>query len=378
MEMKNRLTVLHLINAAIRGGAEDQLARFIRSSSAEIEHIVLVMQPRGDKLTFAGINIFEGAFAVFGALYKYRHRTVILHAWLPASELIMQVWAILFATSTQANLVVSHHGPFNEKLSAYSTRTRLIIRVSHWLSHRFSQYTRIFLSAEQARDFILNVGDVKENRIRIISPFIKMPAIRKVAQSSMNRVEKHGGTIRVGMLARYDPLKSHSKIIQVIRYCNEHYDKRFILFLAGSKVEAGNEQLKRLINSMEMSDSVVLLGEISDIDTFFDLIDIHVLLSKAESFGLVTVEALLRNVPSVMSSTGVASELLDCENFRMCNVSDDISIIAEHILKLVHYCSKYSRVVGRFKLNERVPKALTRFTGDNSHSYRTLYGEVLN
>lgn len=67
------------------------------------------------------------------------------------------------------------------------------------------------------------------------------------------------------------------------------------------------EELKKKVNDLKLSDKVLFLGNRSDMDRIYQAMDVFVLPSLFEGLGIVAIEAQAAGLP-VISSTGVAKE----------------------------------------------------------------------
>jgi glycosyltransferase involved in cell wall biosynthesis len=223
-------------------------------------------------------------------------------------------------------------------------------------------------------DYEFNVGSVNRDCVYIIPPYIPKPEYFQSRSAESENSRKKKNLIMLGMMARWDPLKCHAKLLRVLKHCNEQDIRDYNLILAGKGATQLNKDLLAQINELGLQDKVLLMGEIADKETFFSAIDMHILLSKDESFGLVTVEALLRSIPSIMTETGIAPELTDNINFRTCSHHDDARVIAAKVIELLDATiTNYGKCKSNDEKIGYTPKSLTRFTEDNLKLYRQIY-----
>jgi glycosyltransferase involved in cell wall biosynthesis len=83
------------------------------------------------------------------------------------------------------------------------------------------------------------------------------------------------------------------------------------VFLWGTGEQEYCEYLKSLAESLELSDCVMFRGYTSNMDDALLECDVVVVPSRAESFSLVTVEAMMAGIPVVVSRCGGPEEIVD-------------------------------------------------------------------
>lgn len=105
--------------------------------------------------------------------------------------------------------------------------------------------------------------------------------------------------IIIGMMARLESTKGFLEMLNAIKILNEKYDKEFILKIAGSG--DFEKEIKDEIKKLQIENKVEFLNWINDKEKFFNEIDIFVLPSLNESFGLVILEAMQYFCPIVAS-----------------------------------------------------------------------------
>ena len=138
--------------------------------------------------------------------------------------------------------------------------------------------------------------DFPRERIRILPNPVTAPASRSSRPRFSNRLT--GAPLRLGFLARLESRKGAGIAVQAM----DCLRKRSIdahLLLAGQGEEA--DSLKNQIAALGLADRVALPGWIADLDQFFSEVDLLLVPSNYESFGLTIVEAFARRVPVITS-----------------------------------------------------------------------------
>jgi glycosyltransferase involved in cell wall biosynthesis len=130
----------------------------------------------------------------------------------------------------------------------------------------------------------------------------------------------------IGILARL----VHRKGVDIALDAASNLHKRgipFRLLIGGDGPEL--ENLKRQVDQLHLSDQVEFLGWITDIDTFYDQVDIFCMPSRSEPFGLVLVDAMSRGRAVVASRTeGPLDIINDREDGYLFDVDDVDDLVA--------------------------------------------------
>lgn len=113
--------------------------------------------------------------------------------------------------------------------------------------------------------------------------------------------------LRIGSLGRLYPEKYFDKMIEALPLLKERgIDCHYVIGGIGYKEEA----LNALARDLGVADNFKILGWTSDKKAFFDSIDIFILPSYGETFGIVLLEAMLYNTPIVTSNSWGPDEII--------------------------------------------------------------------
>jgi glycosyltransferase involved in cell wall biosynthesis len=123
-------------------------------------------------------------------------------------------------------------------------------------------------------------------------------------------VPVRSASLTVGFAARHHPIKNYPAFFAIVREIQKlASDVRFIA--CGSGVDAENPLLVAEMRRAGLEpDSVELLGNVACMDDFYRRLDVLVLASKAEAFGMVLAEAIFRGVPCASADVGSAREII--------------------------------------------------------------------
>lgn len=144
-----------------------------------------------------------------------------------------------------------------------------------------------------------------------------------------NVVEKsNSDEIRIGCVARLIPKKKGQDIlIRAIRIVKESYPniKCYFAGEAPKGKEYYLDDLKKLVRELGLEDNIIFYGNINEISNFLNMIDVFVLPSRYEGFGIALIEAMACNLPVISSNLdgpkeiikdGVYGSLFDKGNYK--------------------------------------------------------------
>jgi glycosyltransferase involved in cell wall biosynthesis len=114
--------------------------------------------------------------------------------------------------------------------------------------------------------------------------------------------------IILGVIGRLHYAKGFDSAIEALKVLQKNSTKKVILKIAGTGEEMNNLQKK--VKDLKLENSVEFLGWIADSKDFFSQIDIFILPSKIETFGLVILEAMKYCKPIIANNCDGPKEIL--------------------------------------------------------------------
>ncbi len=154
----------------------------------------------------------------------------------------------------------------------------------------------IFSITKYQKDLFVNHG-VDENKIFVIPNMID----KKIKYKEF---KEFSNPPIFGMIGRFDPSKGFLDFVEACNILN----KKGVNFLARiggtpqTKHEFEYENVKNLIKKYNLEKKVELMGWIDKKEDFYDNIDIFILPSKLEPFGIVLLEAMMFSKPIITSN----------------------------------------------------------------------------
>lgn len=175
---------------------------------------------------------------------------------------------------------------------------------------------------------LVQLGRLVTDRLVCCSRYVQLGAIRHFAISEKETAVVYNGAYGndffrpktelrascagpsvLGMVARLEGHKDHVTLIHAARILRDRGES-FVLKIVGDG--SRRETLQNLIHSLQLDDTVMLLGMRHDIREILAGLDLFVFSTTPdEGLGIALVEAMLAKVPIVASDVGACREVLD-------------------------------------------------------------------
>lgn len=184
------------------------------------------------------------------------------------------------------------------------------LKYSKCHKYLYNNIDKVIAVSHAVKDVIVGQNIIPESKISVIYNGIDLEKFKyasgnKIIQE-LNFSEKQR---LVGVIGRITPEKGQDIFIKSIPLIlKDHPDTKFLI--VGSDTEKYTEKLNLLANELGIPDKVVFLGVRSDIPDIMKMLDVFVLSSLSEPFGLVLVEAMAAGIPVVATQAGGAREII--------------------------------------------------------------------
>tara|TARA_Y100001970_G_scaffold294294_1_gene449941 strand:+ start:9941 stop:11056 length:1116 start_codon:yes stop_codon:yes gene_type:complete len=349
------MKILHLISGLDSGGAEKTLYKLVTSDSKN-DHTIISLTRGGifkKKLEKKNISIyilnfklniyfFHEFFKLINLIKKIKPN--LIQSWMYKCNFITIFIKLFYKVDVYWNIRAS----FYKKL--YSPLNQLIIYFSAIASHlipmkiiycsfeSIDNHEKIFFSKKKSI-FIANGFDTLEN--------INFEKNRDI----LNKYHLNNKNIIFSMIARFDPHKKHMKLVKnFIRVIQNN--KNVVLILIGKNVNMKGGALYKFIQDNNMSNNIILLDEINNLEEIYSIIDFHILFSHSESFPNVIAESMSRGIPNISSNVGHASEIINKSGWIVNNDDMDFNNI---ILKAINvYNNRTEFIKLKYKCIENI------------------------
>ena len=309
--------VSHVITTIERGGAENQLVILVREQvllGLNVRVIPLKgnpellqdLQAAGAQVDLHIIN--RPIFVQIAALRKALSGSNLIHAHLPRAEL-------LAAFSARKNFVFTRHNtePF-------------FPRAPRLLSNALSRFVTLrairgIAISEAVRKFLIESGEIAPDfRVDVV-----LYGISDYAPTDLLRVEQlktdmeiSDSDFIVGTIARLTPQKDLSTLLHAFAITHTNLPNAKLMIIGGGPDHA---ILASKAAELRISNRVIWVGRTSEIFEFLAIMDVFVLTSLYEGFGLVLIEAMVAHCPIVASNNSAIPEVLGTGHIGLAQTS---------------------------------------------------------
>jgi len=324
--------ITHLITTIERGGAEKQLLILSSEqvkSGLQVEVFYLKGKPElKTELEAAGVlvnsrlvgNNFLKQILI---LSKYlRNSPSPVHAHLPKSELLAA-----FAISKKYFIFSRHNAepfwPGSPKI------------ISNFLSKFVCKRAKKGIAISNAvKDYLMDRGEIPRNYPIEVVYYGHQKEI-SINQRGLEMIFKliieKSSNYKIGTIARLVPQKDYSTLLNSF-YAVLKNTPNVDLYIVGDGYL--QKELNGLANKLGIDKNVHLLGKTEFVNEFLSSIDLFVLPSKYEGFGLVLLEAMISKKPILAANNSAIPEVLG-KSYEGLFPTGDINALASKISSVI-------------------------------------------
>ncbi len=346
--MESKRKVLHLIDSLGLGGAQ-MIVRGIFEAQPKNESIFLLsLRKREINFEINHKNVFcfdsKSRFSLM-PLYEAKklietNEIDILHCHLFRSQVFGLFMKLLWFKKLK--LVYHEHGEVFQK---------------HLLYNFFILLARFFVNgyiavSQVTKEKIMQVARVSAVQIKVIYNFIRSNG-STIMQGATSIIDKEKLTrpglkeFVIGFAGRLSSEKGCKYLLDVLPSLSFNYR----VLIAGDGPL--RESLSDIVRGLRLENRVTFLGYVEDMTSFFAAIDLLVVPSIFESFGLSAIEAQSASVPVLSSDVGGLIEILndgsDCLLYKN-EVKNDLQ---EKITLLMRNSDLRAKLVANGLINSR-------------------------
>lgn len=282
-----------------------------------------------------------------------------------------------FCKQNQINIIHSHHRYFD--LLAFLISSILKVKTvtsvhSKVYNHKlFSYKSEILIACSNViKDHLNKCFSIDEDRIKVIHNAVDTNEfiITKTRSELINELDIPDDKYIIGYFGRLD-YKEKGVDILLNSFLNlSKVNKDLFLLLVGNGVD--ENKIREFITQNKLNAKVINSQE--DIYNYYQLLDMFVLPSRIEPFGIVTIEAGIMKIPFVGSRVDGIAELIENETDGLLFESGNADDLVSKILKIYNdkkYAYQlaenlYSKVLDSFTVQKIIPK------------YENIYIKLLN
>ena len=351
--------VTHLITTIERGGAEKQLLTLASEQvQSGLNVFVLYLKGKPDlrnEFEVAGVevnNLLVGTSFLkqIFLLSKYlRKNPSPVHAHLPKSELLAAI------VVTKKYLVFSRH---NSEAFWPGGPRNISNLLSKFVCKRASQGIAI---SNAVRSYLVKRGEIPTGyTIDVVYYGFQKDTSTNVAGLGLitNIMNGQSSNYKIGTIGRLVPQKDYPTLLNAFSNILKSLPNTDLYVVGEGYLQ---KDLIELSKSLGVDGKVHWLGKTEYIKEFLSKIDLFILPSKYEGFGLVLLEAMVAKKPIVAANNSAIPEVLG-KTYEGLFSTSDISALAQQIKAAISDNSFSERLVQSYanQLNLFDPSKMNR------------------
>jgi glycosyltransferase involved in cell wall biosynthesis len=301
--ISNELEICHIVTID-RGGAEVQLLGLVKEQVLRGNRVEIIFLKGKAELiqefrhvgAFVNEDFAKKSFLNQVVMLSKRkgQKVTIFHAHLPRAEL-------LCALALQKNeFVVTRHNAEAFFPSAQKTISRLLSRIVEAKAFCIVSISRA------VEEFGLQIGEISSKSKKKIIYY----GLAKKSILPLN--EKRKSTYKLGTISRLVSQKNIPLLLDSLEHLSSQYSLNFEMDIVG-RGPMQNELLS-YAKDKGLGDKVRWREMIIDTEDFYQSLDLFILTSDYEGFGLVLLEAMSNRIPIVSRRISAIPEVLGNEH----------------------------------------------------------------
>jgi len=266
---------------------------------------IILLKDRYIQSSHSLFNIYH----LYKVLKKIKPDIVHCHSTRP-----IFVGAVAARIAGIKNILTTVHNSY--KLMAYDNNLNinykllLISKFIHVIGFSLSKKImvvskKLSQEIENAFGYLPFLGRRILSKIKIIHPGINIEKFNKITNKSNNAIGSDNKLKVIGTVGRLDPIKGIKNLLLAAK---DLYDKGYLFEVLIVGDGYSRNELLKLSDTLGIKKSVHFVGYKEEPAEFYNMMDIFVLPSLSEGFGMVNLEAMASGVPVISTDVGCASE----------------------------------------------------------------------
>ena len=312
--------IVHITNDLQRlGGVQRLLVDLMTLQNNDFKFEVILTRGKNeyiDELKALGVEVFHKRDLGFFGVIKRLNAADLVHTHLYPS--------IYIAYFTNTPTIVTEHNPH------YRRRDLPFIKTLESIIYK--KFKKIICISEGVKTKFLESIKADSSKAYVINNGVNLERFSQTAKT----LSADAKVINIGMVGRFAPQKDIKTLLKLMTLL----DERFVLNLAGDGELRSEYEAYAL--SLGVSNKVKFLGQVNDIPTFLDSLDIYVQSSHWEGFGIAAVEAMASGLPTFATNVDGLNYVVAKENLFEVGEVKVLSLKIKNLMKDIDLYKKAS------------------------------------
>ena len=311
--MSKPVKIIHLITALNVGGAEVMLFNLLTHTNRQLfDPIVISLMDCGEigqRIKDLGIPVHSiGMKRGFPSLANLRKlvallrkiRPALIQGWMYHGNLAAQIGSVLARRRIPIVWAI-HHTLYS--LSHETRVTQATVKLSAKLSRRPAHIVYVSQTSRAQHEqlgFFAGRSSVIPNGFDM-QQFRASPEAKSALCAELKVPED---TLLIGVIGRFQPMKDHPNFLRAAHLLTSKISSVHFVMI-GNELDKSNEVLWKLVQELNLSERVHLLGQRRDMPRLMAALDIlSSSSSHGEAFPMVIGEAMACQTPCVVTDVG--------------------------------------------------------------------------
>jgi len=248
---------------------------------------------------------FNSSKDVFKALIRFNNIVKefapnIMHSHTHYPNIFIRIYSVIYGY--KGIKICNEHGTYNKNINTFN---RVLLKATKFVPDYFVNVS------EKSLESYTDSGIFIKNRSKVLYNGIYLNKFIKNKEKSSFLRRKHSllnESNLFGYIGRLSKEKDVINLLQAINILKDLSKESFKLIIIGDGLERNN--LIDFVNSHNLNDIVIFVGEKSDVVPYLSIIDILVLPSKTEGLPTVLLEAMVMECLIVSTDCSGVQEIL--------------------------------------------------------------------
>lgn len=360
------IQTLNLVRALVKNGHEVVTTCYFEYT----DYMIGQYEKAGSKVVpFSQEGVRVGGFAGIWFLAKnlwrlkrsFRPDVVHVQYMAPGATPIILLWLM-----GQKNILATAH----TNADIYSSKQLQLVRfIQKYITRVF---TCISLRAEQA--FFCSAFNFAEHKDEALpchahcTIYNSLPVYIQVT----DKVREPKDLITIGVVSRLEAIKGMDLVIPAVeKVYYKHKNIKLLIVGDGSLRDSMEESLSS--NLLPLTSFAGRQGQ-DTLQSFYDLIDILLMPSRSEGFGLTAIEGMARGCVVVAANVGGLPEVVEDDVSGLLHKSENIEDIAQKVVYLIEQPDKFVKI-SETAIHRASNYSVKSYNHQISNLYQKLYSK---